>query len=387
MKKFKIILIILFVVVSFGIIQSNTHTVKADELSDNIEEQLGNIDLSEIDKLLGDLNVNNAEESFTNYVYKLLKGEYQIGFTSVLENIGKSLVSNFTKLIPMLFTIVAIAIFCGITQSFKSSFLSDGVADVIFFVCLSSIALLLSTELISIFTNAKNTIENIAKISEIMSPIILTLMLVSGGNSSVTLYKPAVVFLSGGVINIILTIIFPLIIVMTIFSMIGNFSSSTKLNKFVDTASSTIKWILGLTITIFTLFITVQGIASACHDGISIRAAKYAISNSIPIIGGFIKDGFDLVVAGSVLIKNALGVASVLSLFFYVLSPILYIAVFSLMLKIIASIIEPIADVRISNFCMSISKCLSYVSMAIILVSFMFFIMILIMIFSANAFL
>jgi hypothetical protein len=53
---------------------------------------------------------------------------------------------------------------------------------------------------------------------------------------------------------------------------------------------------------------TVQGITSASIDGISIRATKYAISNSIPIVGGFLRDGFDIVIAGSVLIKNAVGI-------------------------------------------------------------------------------
>lgn len=50
---------------------------------------------------------------------------------------------------------------------------------------------------------------------------------------------------------------------------------------------------IGLSITIFTFFMSAQGLSSAVIDGVSFRAAKYAITNSIPIVGGFLKDGFD----------------------------------------------------------------------------------------------
>ena len=131
---------------------------------------------------------------------------------------------------------------------------------------------------------------------------------------------------------------------------------------------------------------TVQGITSASIDGISLRATKYAISNSIPLIGGFLRDGFDIVIAGSVLIKNAVGIIGLFSLFFIVLSPVLTICVVSLLFRLVASLVEPIGDVRISDFCTSISSGISYLIVCILMVGFMLFITVLLMIFSANAF-
>ena len=129
-----------------------------------------------------------------------------------------------------------------------------------------------------------------------------------------------------------------------------------------------------------------QWISSAIHDGISVKAAKYAISNSIPLIGGFLKDGFDLFVAGSILIKNAVGVASVIVLIYYVMSPILHVVVYSLLLKLVAAVTQTISDSKISDLCSLISKSLTYVNVALILTGFMMFITILLMIFSASAF-
>jgi len=166
----------------------------------------------------------------------------------------------------------------------------------------------------------------------------------------------------------------------------SNFSEKVKLKKFSEFFSSIIKWLIGVSVTVFGLFLSIQGIASGVFDGISMKAAKYAISNSIPLIGGFLKDGFDLVVAGSVLIKNALGISSILLIFYKILSPIMQILAFSLLLKLVSAIIEPISDSRVSDFCSSISKSVSYFIVCILFVAFMTFILILLMIFSANAF-
>ena len=131
---------------------------------------------------------------------------------------------------------------------------------------------------------------------------------------------------------------------------------------------------------------TVQGIASATYDGVSIKAAKYAISNSIPIVGGFLRDGFDIVVAGSVLIKNSVGIACLFGFLIMIISPVIKMSVFSLMLKGCSAIVEPISDPRIPNFCASISKCINYLVAITLVSSFMFFINVLLMIFTANAF-
>ena len=220
-----------------------------------------------------------------------------------------------------------------------------------------------------------------------MSPIIVTLMLAVGGNVSASLYKPIVAFLSEGVITIFTAILLPLVVAITAFNVVSAFSPSIKLNKFSDFAQSTLKWIMGIIVTTFGFFVTVQGITSACYDGISFRVAKYAITNSLPLIGGLLRDGFDIVVAGSIIIKNAIGIASIFGLFYYVLSPVLYLGVFSLLLKLTTALIEPITDARVCNFCVTIEKTVTYLTAVLLAVGIMAFVMLILMTISASAFL
>ncbi len=360
-------------------------SVRADELTDNIDEQMQNINLEELEEYYDSLN-KNTSLTFTDFVYKLLKGEYDFSYNTILEYVVDVFFNGVKDLIPIFISIIAIAIFCSILQNLRSNLLSEGTYNLIFLVCLISITLLIAYQIIDIFSNAINTINNLSKLSEIMSPIIIGLMVASGGKVSASVYSPAVSFLSNGIINVVVSIVLPLVVAITILNLVGNMSSTIKLNRFSEFISTVIKYVLGVSMTVFGLFLTVQGLTSATFDGISIKAAKYAISNSIPIVGGFLRDGFDLVVAGSILIKSSVGFGVIVSIFYTILSPILFMATFSLLLRLSGSIVGLVSDTRISDFCFQTAKSISYLIACVCLVAFMFFICVLLMIFSANAF-
>ena len=264
--------------------------------------------------------------------------------------------------------------------------MQEGVSEIIFFVCFLTVFMLISGQVLTIWTNTKKTLENIAKLNEIMSPIILTLMISSGGSVSAGIYKPSTILFSNVVINTMLYVVLPLTGLILIFGVVSLFSRNFKLNKFVEFFTGVVKWVIGISITFYGFFITIQGISGSFYDGISMKAAKYAISNSIPMIGGFLKDGFDLFVAGSILIKNSIGVACVFALLIIVLYPIICIGVFTLLLKLVAAVTETLSDSKISDLCTFVSKSMTYVNVSIIFTGVMMFISILLMIFSASAF-
>lgn len=382
MKKYTFfILIIVFLFAS----SQNFVVVKADELSDNISNQLNNLDLTELENFFNQLNIYDSVD-FLSYVNGLVNGQYSVDFNSLFSYIINMLLQNVKAVMPIFISIIAISLFCGIMQNFRSSFSSNSIRELINFVCIISIIALILSQIFQLYENGRNAIENMVKLIEIMSPIILTLMLATGGVVSASVYKPTVTFLSAGVANIVLSIILPIVGLIIVLNVLNHFSPTLKFNKFVDFFSSIIKWVLGIVTIVFGVFISIQGITSATFDGISIKATKYAISNSIPIVGGFFKDSFDLVLAGSILIKNAIGIVGVVGIFYIVLSPIINVLVFSLLLNFVSAIINPITDDKISGFLSSMSKCLGCLNVCILIVGLMAFLILLLMMISANAF-
>ena len=375
--------IIFFSALLIYLLSSKNYTLLfADTLSETISEQLDKIDFSSLNDFFA--TISNNQIDFYSVISSMLNGEIDSNVSGFFSYIIKILFSNVLKCIPTFLSILAISILCSIITNLRSSFFNDEIAELINFIGLLCVILLISSEIISFYNSTKIVIENITKTCEIISPIILTLMVASGGSVSATLYKPAVVFFSTGILNIILKVIMPLMIFYVVFSILNNLSKDYKFNRFAEFITSLIKWILGIMATIFGIFLTVKGISSASFDGISMKIAKYTISNSVPIVGGFIKDGFDIVVAGSSLIKNALGVGGLISLFFIIITPLSSMIIFSLLFKLVSGIIEPFETGQISSLCVSFSKFISYLIICILIVGLMFFIIILLMIFSAN---
>lgn len=383
MKK-RIIMLLIFVFL-FQIGFVNVVDAKADELSESVRDQFDNIDFSELDNFFDSLNLDITINP-SDIVSSLLRGEFSVDYNNILGSLLSVLLSRVKFYAPIIAQVLAIAILSVVLDKVKSSLLSNEINTILNLVFYFVVVLVLSGIVLSFYKNTKNTIENIVKLAEIMSPIIITLMIAAGGKVSAAIYTPTVAFLSNNVMGIALKILLPLVGLMTVFSVISNASTTVKLNKFSDLCVSSFKWILGILFTVYTFFLSAQGLSGSIYDGISIKAAKYTISNSIPIVGGFLRDGFDLVVAGSVLIKNATGIAILIVLVYTVLNNVLDMIVFSWLLKLIVAICESISCDKVSNLCLSIQKSISYFIALILIVSLMLFITILLMIISANAF-
>jgi len=189
--------------------------------------------------------------------------------------------------------------------------------------------------------------------------------------------------MSGAITNLFTSIVMPSAVVVIVLAFLGNLSADVRTEKLGDFFKSVNKWLIGLALGLFSLFLTVQGITSAQYDGMSLRAAKYVISGSVPIVGGFLSGGVEIVIAGSVLIKNALGSFSIFLLFGSILRPVLLFAVFQLFLRLSAAATEP-AGAKISGFLSRLAGDTGYFIAGLLCVAFLYFLTLLLFVFSTG---
>lgn len=379
----KIFIVVFALIIGSTLFFSFPETVFADDLSDSIEKNLDDVDLAELDDFYCRISGGG---SLLENIRKLIKGEYEFDYNGVTEYVKQLLLSKVEDYLPTVINIILIAIVYSVFNFIKGKYLSSEIDNILNVVCYFAILLVILSVSTNLFTNIKNTIYSLKELCEIMSPIILTLMIASGGGTSAALYKPALVFLSGGITEIVSAVLLPLVGIMIIVSCFSEVSGNIRINKFNQLFSSILKWSIGIIISLYGVFLSVKGISAAAYDGISVKAARYAVSNSVPLIGGFIKDSLDLVVAGSVIIKNAVGISVIICIFIIVLSPLIDVICFSLLLKLSAAITDTLGNTKLTNFISNVSKSVSYLSTCLLTVAFSFFLTVLLLIFSANAF-
>ena len=104
----------------------------------------------------------------------------------------------------------------------------------------------------------------------------------------------------------------------------------------------------------------------------------------MPIVGGILRDGLDLVLASGVLVKNALGSVAIIIIFGIVIQPILEIACVSLALKLVNAVLEPLNDGQTSAFINSICSIISFAIASIVLVALMYVVVVILSICSSQ---
>ena len=397
-KKWLICLIIISVFFIFpGLIfpaqnTSATDNMTQDEIIEEIEnsvsDQLDNLDFSALEKILNSLT-GSADKifggtSFLEKIKQIINGEIADNSSSIWEAIANIFLDNLLGFLPIVSAIVAVAILGGMLQGLKPSTNGKSISNVIHFVTYGVIVVLLLTIVAKMITLTSGTINSIKAQMDAIFPLLLTLLTAVGGTVSVSVYQPAMALLTGTILNFFTYLLLPIFIFSTVFSVISNLSNTIKLDKFTSFFNSTYKWLTGLVFTVFTAFLSIQGITAGSIDGVSIRTAKYAIKSYVPILGSYISDGMSLILASSTLIKNAVGATGLLLLVATIISPLMQLIMFMLVLKLIAGIVEPLGNSQIANFVSSLSKSMTLLIALIIGVAFIYFIMLGLVMCSAN---
>ncbi len=356
----------------------DSETELIEDLNETIDFQLENLDFGDIERIVGDLTSYETEifgsPSFSNKIGKIISGDFSSGQKNVFGAIVNLIFDDILQFVPLLTSIIVIAIICGFVSNLRSENNSKSIGDIIHFVCYGVIIVLVMTGVVRLIKTASNSIQMIKTQMEVVFPILLTLMTAIGASASVAVYQPAVVFLSSFVMQVLSSVLMPIFIFMLVFIIVSNLTSTVKLDKFAKFFGSAFKWILGIVFTVFMAFLAIQGITASSYDGVSIRTAKYAIRSYVPLLGGYLSEGFDVIMASNVLIKNAVGASGLILMFSSIISPVIQIVVFSLILKLASAILEPLTDTRISDFLYSVGKTLSLLVTIIVGISFMYLI-------------
>lgn len=359
-----------------------------DELKKETEEILDGVDFSGIENAFNESDYNLKifdGASFKEYVSKVVNGEETLSLKMFFDVILEEVKENFILILSPLLLILVVVLICDVFNVFKSGKIS-GVSEIIYFVCFSVIVVLLSKVVSEVIESSKFCIEKIGVQMDAVFPILLTLMTTMGGVLSVKSYTPIVLILSKIVSNVFIKILLPLFTLSLVLSIVGNLSENNKFTKLNGFVKSTFKWIIGVVFAVFMGFLSIKGLTVGAGDGLSIKATKYAIKNYIPMLGGYISEGFELVKAGSMLVKNATGFVSILLLFATIIGPVVVVGVLELGLKLLAGIIEGVGDKRSSNLLYSIAGSLKLLVVILVGVALMYFLTIFLMLCSVSNF-
>ncbi len=350
----------------------------SEDLNNSIIDELNEIDFSDLNGVIEQFRNNNTNifsiDNIKSKIYSIISGENAVSYSSFFASLFSIFVELVVKYLPMLSLIVAIGVISNLLNGIKSKFNEKSTSGLIHLVCFLAVVVLTIGMISSISEMSVSSIKAMVSQMNAIFPILLTLMIGIGATASAGVFQPIVAIISTYVADFFTYLILPLFMMSFVFGIINNLSDNIKLDKFNSFISSLFKWCVGLVFTLFFAVFTIQGISAGTFDSLSVRTTKYTIKSYIPIMGGYLSDGMDLILSSTILIKNAVGLIGLLMIISTIISPLLEIVVFSLLLKLVSAILQPMGNNKTSNFLMSTSKSITMLSSCIIAVGFMYLI-------------
>lgn len=360
--------------------------LRATAYEDVLEEQLRNIDDTEINQFVEQLN-----EEYKEYVPKCeikdfinMKSKEGFNFKSFLSGILRYIFREVFQNYHLMGTLIALAMLCAILRNMQSAFENTNIGKVTY----SVVYLVLISIAVRSFSLALNVgkaaIDRMVSFIQALMPIILTLLASIGGITSTAIFNP-LIFTSIAIASTwIKNILLPIVFFASVLGVISNISTRFNVSFLATFLKQICIFLLGLFMSVFLGVLAVNGAASATLDGVSIRTAKFASKNFIPVVGGIFSDTVDTVVGCSLILKNAVGIFGLLIVLIITIFPVIKILSLVFIFKLSGVIIQPVGEEFIVRCLNDMANSLTLIFVTVASVAVMFFVAITVILSAGN---
>lgn len=355
-------------------------------LEDNISQITESVDFGEMEKFIDDISGFTDEKlSVKDIVYKFVRGESVVEYQTVFKYVGSLLFAEVKSRLPALLSLFSVLLLCSLLGCLNTERLGSGVGEIVHFVGYAAIVTTVTALCYSLVSSALSAVDKVSSVVQAVFPALLALMISTGATAQAALYSPTALFIDGFTTIFIKNFTFPCVLAMLALSVVSNITKTVKLKGFIDFLSGIMKWGIGLAATVFSLFLTVKGISGGLADGVTVRTLKYALNSSIPLVGGILSGGADVVVAAASLVRGALGLTTLVIVFGVVLMPVIKIAALTLALRVVNAVAQPFSGDRVYSFITSAVSVLHHALAGLLLATLMYVVTIIMIVLSVQA--
>jgi stage III sporulation protein AE len=309
-----------------------------------------------------------------NLITDAASGRLEFNVRGIASNVLNFLLKEIYQNIGLLIKIVVLVILCALLKNLQTSFMSESVGEVAFFVCYIVIVSVLLVSFSTAMTMGMEIIDGMVGFMYATVPVLITLLVTGGNITSGGIFQPVMLMVVEVSATVIKSLFMPLIFLSTILSIINNISDKIQLSRLTALIRQITGWALGAILTVFIAVVSLQGSMGAVVDGVTSKAAKFAISAFIPVVGKTLSDAADTVVGCTLLIKNAAGLAVMIGVIVICIVPLLKILALVALYKAASALLEPISEKRITSCINEIAGSMIYIFSLSASVAFMFLI-------------
>lgn len=300
-----------------------------------------------LDELFEDNTVNEAlDEVFgekrvgiRELTESLLSGEKNVIdiFSDFFQNSLLGFNTYKTVFIKLMFLSIFCALFGFLPQVFGSEQASQ-MGHYISFIILTAFLMSILNNTLSVVTE---TIEIIVFLMNAIIPVLMAAIAISGAIStagiSVGVFEILIYFAQ----HLIYNFLCPSTMVFALVGFANQLLESDKFSRLVELIKRLISWILKGMLTLLIGFQFLQNLITPYVDRFNSSVTKQTLE-AIPGVGDIASSGISIAVGAALIVKNAVGVVTMLILLAAVAAPVLELIAYMLVLMLINALLQPV---------------------------------------------
>lgn len=319
-------------------------SASGESLTQSIAQVVEGLDVSALEDTLRQDDPLAATGGFSATVAAIAKGKMTLSFDQVISLLTGQFFSAAKSSLWRLTRLMAPAMLWGLLRHLTCKNTDAGKA-----VCYLIVCIFLTQDLSEHTALCTASMEKVSSGMQGLFPLLLTLMAAVGGGAGSSLMQPAVVAAAGSMTAFIRHVTLPLATMTAVVTMLCHLGDGLRLSRLAELFHQAATWTLGLCFTIFIGVLATRGVTAAAVDGVTIRTAKYALDNMIPVVGGLFADTVDTLVGATMLVQSAMGVTGLILIASWCMAPMCQTLAAALMYKLSSALMQPIADGPLSR--------------------------------------
>ena len=216
-----------------------------------------------------------------------------------------------------------------------------------------------------------------------ISPVICALFVSSGNITTASVTNASLMLVYTLFQNGIRVFLWPIVQLLYVLGIVGNLGGSLRLDGISRFIRQLFTWLLSLAMLFLSALIGVQSTMAVSADSFSMKTAKFALGNFIPLVGNALSDAVGTVAGSLTLIKNTCGVLGIVTVALLLLPVLLHLLLHRMVIGVAQGMAELLGCEREGRLLGDVYATLGYI-LAVVALSSVLFVFILALIISVR---
>ncbi len=172
-------------------------------------------------------------------------------------------------------------------------------------------------------------------------PVFAGITASSGGVTSATAYSVLIILIAELTVQLASNIVVPSLSVCMAMGVVEAINPEFRLSAVTEGIKKAITFAMGFIMTVFIGLLSLQSIVGASADTLGVKAAKYVVSNFVPVVGGAVADTYTTVKHSLGLLRGGAGFIGIAAVFVTLVPPLLEI----LAMRLAFSLADIVSDI------------------------------------------